>query len=251
MTTEPQQIHTLLPAIMADIGAIEKGKKNREQNYKFRGVEDVLNRLHPVLRKHGVSLGQTILGHTVESRWEDKAGGRGQRSVTRATVKLRITFFAPDGSWRDCEGCGEGLDFGSDKATAKACSMAYKYAILLGLAIPVEDHTLDDPDQDTPADETGTKPEAQSTQAPSTKPQAPGSYSESLGAAITDDQKTRVKRLVLSLNGDDREKAKVWLNGVLAKHGKDSLDDLTVDQALKLIAKLEQMNTEKQAAALL
>lgn len=243
MTTTPEQIHTLLPAIMADIGAIEKGKKNREQNYRFRSVDDVLNALHPLLCKHGVSLGLDVTDHKVESRQEAKAGGRGERSVTRATLMLTVRFMAPDGSCRTFSACGEGLDFGGDKATAKATSAAFKYAMLLGLCVPVEAADIDDGDQEGPA--------AAAEPTPDPVPEPPKEkpvYSESLGALCSDDQKSKIKTLAVELKGDD---AKDWLKAVLEKHGKTALADLTVDQAIKLIAKLEQLNTEKQAAALL
>ena len=47
-------IYQKIPAIMADLGAIGKEGKNKDQNYSFRSIESVMNHLHPVLAKHKV-----------------------------------------------------------------------------------------------------------------------------------------------------------------------------------------------------
>ena len=47
-------IYQAISAVMADVEAIKKDKDNRQQGFKFRGIDDVYNAVHPILAKHGV-----------------------------------------------------------------------------------------------------------------------------------------------------------------------------------------------------
>lgn len=236
-----KSIYQLMPLVMRDLGAIPKSKKNREQNYKFRSVDDVLNALHPVLCQHGVSLSVKARNLKTETRVEQKAGGRGERAVCRSTLEMDVMFFAPDGSYICHTACGEGLDYGGDKATNKAMSAAFKYAMFLGLAIPVDASAVEDGDSESvemPAGQVE-EPKQLDTANP---PTAENSTSVNLGALCSVTQVERIKQLTKDA-GKDAE----WLKGVIAKRNKSCLADLTVDDAVKLIARLEQLVTEHQA----
>lgn len=50
----PGMIYTLIPAIMAEIPAIGKEKRNAQQGFNFRGIDDVVNVMKPILAKHQV-----------------------------------------------------------------------------------------------------------------------------------------------------------------------------------------------------
>jgi hypothetical protein len=134
------QIHELLPKIMAHIGTINKDQTNKVQNYKFRGIEQVLEKLSPALLANGCMLSTKVLDHKC-TRWESG----NSKDKHHATVLMEVTFIAPDGSSITNSMAGEALDTNGDKATAKACAGAFKYAAFLGLCIPT--NTLEDPDR--------------------------------------------------------------------------------------------------------
>jgi hypothetical protein len=101
-------------------------------------------------------------------------------------LKMRYSFVAADGSSIATDAVGEGMDSG-DKASAKAMSIAQKYAILQTFLVPTED--AKDPEVDN------------HEVAPKPKPKA--------AELVTDDQ-----RVVLSKLLDD-----------MARSGKD-VDDI-------------------------
>jgi hypothetical protein len=139
------QIYELLPKVMADIGPILKDRKNTgPRGYMFRGVDQVLSRVQPVIIKHGVTLGIKSENHVVTQRETDKG------IVYHATLLLTVTFCAPDGS--SVASCvpGEARDTNDDKATFKAMSMAFKYALFFGLCIPVEKGVIAEGDRGKP-----------------------------------------------------------------------------------------------------
>jgi len=136
------QIYQLLPRAAADIGPVAKSRKNSQQNYSFRGIEDVMNAVNPVLARHGIS----TVPRVTDLRRDEKATQKGgQLTVTVLTVDYY--FFAPDGSCVVATVVGEGMDSG-DKSANKAMSAAFKYAVGQVLNIPFEvvDSEDDDPE---------------------------------------------------------------------------------------------------------
>jgi hypothetical protein len=147
----PRLIYQLLPAITAEIGAIRKEQQNSHQKYRYRGIDDALNQISPVLCKHGVCTEVEVTDHHVTNRES------GTKTIYHATVSLQIRFIASDGSSVVSRAAGEGMSHGDDKATAKAMSGAMKYALFFGLMVPVDRDELADPDQP------GAEPEAVTT----------------------------------------------------------------------------------------
>lgn len=109
------------------------GKKAGQVVYRFRGVDHALNVFGPACRKHGV----LILPIRVETSYRDAktSGGSSMRECT-ATVTYRIT--GPKGDYLDVQVAGEGVDT-SDKATAKAQSVALRILLLHGGLVPTSD----------------------------------------------------------------------------------------------------------------
>jgi hypothetical protein len=128
-------------AIMTDIDAVGKNQKNQQQGFKFRGIDDVYNAVHPILAKHGVFTVPTVLNERTEERQTQRGGNLIYRILT-----MKYTFFASDGSYFETTVIGEGMDSG-DKAANKAMAVAHKYALLQALCIPTED--MVDPDSET------------------------------------------------------------------------------------------------------
>jgi len=138
--TNGGDIFKKIPAIMAEIPVIGKDRKNQGQGYNFRGIDDVYNMIQPIMAKHGVFMSAEIL----ESRHEERQSGQGKAIMSRVTT-IRYSFIAQDGSSVSTDAIGEGMDSG-DKASAKAMSIAQKYAILQMFLVPTAD--AKDPEND-------------------------------------------------------------------------------------------------------
>lgn len=135
-------IYESINAIMQDMGAIGKDKVNKVQNFKFRGIDDVMNALKPLLAKHKVFVVPQVLTHEREER-QTKSGG----NLIFSLCDIKFTFYAEDGTFVEAITTGEGMDSG-DKATNKAMAIAFKYALFQVFCIPTEE--MKDPDADTP-----------------------------------------------------------------------------------------------------
>lgn len=126
-------IYKAIPAIMAEIGAISKDRTNEAQRYKFRGIDDVYNCIHPLLIKHKVFTVPEI----IDEKDNEVETAKGTR-LFYSRLKIKYTFFAEDGSSITAVVRGEGMDSG-DKASNKAMAVAHKYALIQTFAIPTED----------------------------------------------------------------------------------------------------------------
>lgn len=127
-----------IAAIMADVDAIGKDRKNAQQGFNFRGIDDVYNAIHPILAKHGVFTVPEVLTNDMQERITKNGGTMIHRVMT-----IKYTFYAADGSSIAAVVIGESMDTG-DKSANKCMSIAHKYAFFQVLSIP----TLDDSDPD-------------------------------------------------------------------------------------------------------
>lgn len=126
-----QAINAVQAALSRD--GITKQQENKQQGYKFRGIDDVYNALAPLLAKHGLCILPRMLTRTCEAR-ETQRGG----VLFCVTVEAEFDFVcAEDGSTHVVRTFGEAMD-SADKATNKAMSAAYKYAAFQAFAIPTE-----------------------------------------------------------------------------------------------------------------
>lgn len=135
-------IYQSINAVMKDCGFIAKDSKNTMQNYKFRGIDAVMNALNPALIKNKVFVVPEVLDQTREERHTAKGG-----LLIYSIVKVRYSFYAEDGSCVTACVIGEGMDSG-DKATNKAMSAAFKYACFQTFCIPTEE--MKDSEDDSP-----------------------------------------------------------------------------------------------------
>jgi hypothetical protein len=128
------RIYKAINAITAEFAkiGIAKSHTNFQEQYQYRSIDDVLNRMAPLLAKHRLCL----LPRVLERIAIDRSGARDEMLVS---VALRVAFdlvSAVDQSRHTVEAYGEALD-GGDKATSKAMSAAYKTAMLQTFCIPV------------------------------------------------------------------------------------------------------------------
>lgn len=128
--SETREIYAALARVMAKVGVVGKTRKNPQQGYQFRGIDDVIAHCQEVMAEEVVvcvPFVQSAERETVAT----KSGG------TMASVRLTVdhSFFARDGSSVVCRTVGEAMDSG-DKASNKAMSAALKYALTETLLIP-------------------------------------------------------------------------------------------------------------------
>jgi len=243
--TDNPQIHTLLPLVMADIGNIGKDQKNTQQKYNFRGIDDVLNHCNPALVKHGVTCSVKVTKHRVIEVETEKPGYQGGPPTkgfrSRATLKMRVRFSAPDGSYLDNTTAGEAMDYSGDKATNKAMAAAMKYAFFFGLVIPVAPGVVDDSDHDEKIPESTAKKKAPAKAAP--KPANDPNDEIPMEHGADKFQTDNIAALTRSLNMDDSSIAKAlsWASGGRVD---DDAKKLYSDEATKLI---NELTKRKQA----
>lgn len=151
LTTYPAVLHEMtvfqaLRQVMIEIGPIAKDRRTDSKGsgpkFNFRGIDDVLNAVHDSFAKWGILV--------VPSDWEQVESSIGQTKsgTTQLHVRGRHTFtvYGPNGDHITAVAPAEALDL-SDKATSKTMSMAYKYAVIQMLSIPVAAGALDESDQ--------------------------------------------------------------------------------------------------------
>jgi hypothetical protein len=126
---------------MADIEPIAKGRRNDKQGFSFRGIDDIMNELQPVLKKHGLFVVPKVVS-VVRAEKQTNSGG----ALLYSIATMEYTMYASDGSFIVGSTIGEGMDSG-DKASNKAMSVALKYFLLQTFCIPTED--MKDPDAES------------------------------------------------------------------------------------------------------
>jgi hypothetical protein len=131
------QVPKVFPAFIAAnraIEAVSKSRKNTQQHYNFRGIDQVYDMIHGVLADAGLVTVPVVL-QRLASEQKSKSGS----GMSLVEMESEYWCYAEDGSalvigplW------SEALDM-SDKATNKAMAFAQKYALLQTFTIPTSD----------------------------------------------------------------------------------------------------------------
>lgn len=132
--TSPR-IYAAIAAVMAEVGkeGISKDRRNEQQGYKFRGIDDVYNALAPMLAKHDLIVIPRCLSRELVERKNAKGN-----PLFYVTCQVEFTLVCSlDGSSIQAVTYGEAMD-SADKATNKAMSAAYKYMAMQTFCIPTE-----------------------------------------------------------------------------------------------------------------
>lgn len=139
-------IYESITAVQADVEFIGKDKTTQSgSKFNYRGVDQVLNTLHPLFSKHRVFAVPEVL--EILTR-EERTTNNGNK-VLYEVLKIKYTFYAEDGTSVSAVVVGEAMDSG-DKVSNKCMSVAYKYACFQLLSIPTEE-TAADPDDNAEA----------------------------------------------------------------------------------------------------
>lgn len=193
------KIFEAIANVMKDVGIVGKDSTNTYDNYKFRGIDAVMNALNPAMVKNKVFVTPTVL----ESHREERTGSKGT-TMMYTTLTVKYTFYTDDGSSVECVVIGEAMDR-SDKSTNKALSAAFKYACFQTFCIPTEE--MKDADEESP--EMGTK---------TTKKSAP--KGDPLLAKITAEHKAKIEAEI--------KRTGIDISAVLVPFNIKSLDEMTV-----------------------
>ena len=147
-------IYESVAAVQSDVDFISKDKQVQSGGtYKYRGVDQVLNTLHPLFAKHKVFAVPEVLEILERETRTTQKGG----SVLYQVLKVKYTFYAEDGTSVSATVVGEAMDSG-DKVSNKCMSVAYKYACFQILSIPTEENTVDPDDTNEPLKPPKNKP---------------------------------------------------------------------------------------------
>lgn len=128
-------VYQLIAAVASEMAqeGISKARRNQQQGYSFRGIDDVYNALAPVLAKHGL----VILPRIIKRECVERQSVKGL-PIFYVTVEAEFDFVSShDGTKHTVKTFGEAMD-SADKATNKAMSAAYKYAAFQTFCIPTE-----------------------------------------------------------------------------------------------------------------
>ena len=128
-------VYKAINAVQAELAqtGINKDRRNQQQGYNFRGIDDVFNALSPLLARHGLCILPRVIEHRQTERQTAKGG-----MLFYTVIKAEFDFVcAEDGSKHTVTTIGEAMDSG-DKSSNKAMSAAYKYAAFQAFAIPTE-----------------------------------------------------------------------------------------------------------------
>lgn len=131
----PQNVIAALARVEAEVGGIEKKKKDRNDGdrgvpYAFRGIDAISQAAQPLLGKYGVVIVPTVENHVIDEIVV------ADKPWTDTTVTVLWKIYGPGGitDMIECRTIGYGRD-NSDKGMNKAMTGAFKNVLLRVLCI--------------------------------------------------------------------------------------------------------------------
>lgn len=136
------RVYDAIAKITGELGklGISKEKTNQQQNFKYRGVDDAMNALNPLLAKHGLLILPRVTKYSCVERVSAS-----NKPLFYTILEVEYDFVSSeDGSMHKVGPMiGEAMDSG-DKSANKAMAIAYKYVCFQAFCIPTE--AVTDPD---------------------------------------------------------------------------------------------------------
>lgn len=249
--TETQTAQSKSPHILTAINAITKSlskegigkeRENKDQKYKFRGIDDIYNTLAVLLAENNVVITPEYSDRIVTEK-ASKSGG----VVWYIALTGKFTYTsALDGTFITVTTYGEAMDY-SDKATNKAMSAAYKYAQLQTFCIPTEGDN--DSENTTPQAVQAEPPRAGETrtvsrEALATTTGAAAATEANTGAFATREERTawlesaanHIKAVKAELDITNFQNANKKFIDSLAPNQKKAFDDLLLKRRAEIKA---------------
>lgn len=157
MDQTAMKVHQAIIDVMGDLAevGIAKEKRNTEQGFNYRGIDDLYNALAKIIAHRKLCILPTILERRVNKR-TTKSNSIMYNIVLKMSYKI---VSAEDGSSIECITYGEASDM-TDKGTNKAMSAAYKYLCFQLFCIPID---VQDPDATTPPETAAPKAQGKAT----------------------------------------------------------------------------------------
>jgi hypothetical protein len=223
--TPSGSVYAKIAAVQGELAkvGISKSRRNQQQGYNFRGIDEVYAALSPLLATHGL-----VIVPRVTSRECVEGQTRKGDPLFRVTVHAEFDFVsADDGSTHTAATFGEAMD-SADKATNKAMSAAYKYAAFMTFAIPTEG----DNDADAHTPEVAVRTAGGQSQGGAVSPQQPKPDDGTIAKIIS---------LCEAVGGNQ---AKV----ICDAYKVNAITDLTPNQANAVVTRLTEKLAEKAKA---
>ena len=132
---ETKKVYQSIRSVASELSkrGIGKNRKNQQQGYMFRGIDDLYNELAPVLVENNLVILPNHLSRSVSER----PNKTGDSLIFTVVLETEFTFLnTEDNSFHTIKIFGEAMD-SADKATNKAMSVAYKYAMIQAFCIPI------------------------------------------------------------------------------------------------------------------
>jgi hypothetical protein len=145
----PPPVQEAVRRIIYDIGHVGVGKtnQNREQGYNFRGIDDFVQKLSPLLAKHGAVILPRVTRHKITDFQTTRRDGSMGALQQQAVLTVEWSVVGPAGDSLTAATVGQARD-SADKASNKAMSAAFKY--LLAQVFMVPNIGWDEQDFDSP-----------------------------------------------------------------------------------------------------
>ncbi|MBN3822309.1 single-stranded DNA-binding protein [Burkholderia sp. Ac-20384] len=129
------KVYGAIAAVMQEMSqvGISKDRRNQQQGYNFRGIDDAYAALSPALSKNKL----LMLPRVTKREQVERTTAKGS-AIFYTTVTVEFDLIsAEDGSKHTIVTVGEAMD-SADKSSNKAMSAAYKYAAFQAFCIPTE-----------------------------------------------------------------------------------------------------------------
>lgn len=213
------KVYAAMNAVMRDLATqgVGKDRRNKDQGFNFRGIDDCMNALSPLLVTHGLVILPRFQKHEHCERLSKNGG-----FLSDVFVQGEFDIVAvEDGSKHTVTTFGQGMD-SADKSTNKAMSGCLKYAVIMSFMIPTEG-VLDEGDFETPhvatqeksAPPQPAKPQAPKPQAAAPAPKQAAAADEpakkgDAGAATAEPTPNRVKPIAVELPDNEEQQNSAW-----------------------------------------
>jgi hypothetical protein len=153
-TSSPPAILSAVAAVMKKVTYVPKAGQydgGKSGSYSFRKFEDTAAALGAAFREHLIFVQSEVVSREIaEPDRKPYSSGSGYTLWTQVYVTVRYRFTSlEDGSVLEASAIGEGKD-SSDKASAKAMTMAMKSALTQAFMVATDDP---DPDATRPGDD--------------------------------------------------------------------------------------------------
>ena len=109
---ESGKIYQSLGAVMKKIAPIDKTRKNEQQNFMYRSIDDFVNTLHDKFAEAGIIIIPEELEQIQQAY--DSVNSKGEKKIQfRSKIHMKYTFVSTeDGSSISADGWGEAADNG-------------------------------------------------------------------------------------------------------------------------------------------